>query len=96
MSTKEIRHQKAQEFKNEIASVTNRNRKIQELTQNVSNLSEIDRLKITILFQKKDFVSGCELAFEELIKKIQLTGDTKLKATALTFASKTGLRLKAN
>lgn len=93
MTTKEIRHQKAQEFKEEIKSVVNRNRKIKELTSQISELSEIDRLKITILFQKKDLVSGCELSFIELIKKIELSCDEKLKETALSFASKAGLRL---
>lgn len=93
MSTsKEIRHQKAQEFKNEILNVANRNRKIKELTQNISKLTEIDRLKITILFQKKDFISGCELAFSELIKQITLAGDEKLQEKALAFASRTGIQ----
>ncbi len=93
MTDKQIRHERMQNFKNEIALVSNRNLKIKELTANVSNLTELERLKIITLLQKRDFINGCEVAFKELITQIKLHGDNVLKEKALAFANKNNIKL---
>ncbi len=91
MSEKEVRHQKMNEFKKEISSVANRNRKIQELTTDINTLSELERLKVTTLLKKASLVPGCESAYQALINRIKKCDDAKLIELAQALTKKTGL-----
>ncbi len=91
MSEKEKRHQKMNEFKKEIISIANRNRKIQELTTDINALSELDKLKIVILLNKASLVRGCEHAYQALLNRIKTSSDAKLTELAQALAKKTGL-----
>lgn len=92
MSNKEVRHQKMNEFKKEITSVANRNRKIQELTNDIDTLSELDKLKVATLLKKASLVPGCEAAYQVLLNRIKSSSDAKLIELAQALAKKTGLK----
>lgn len=85
------RHQKAENFRQEIASVANRQQFINALlTKNAYD--ESDKLRITILFQKQAYLCGCEQSYQSLIKKIHLTGDESLIAKTATFSKKLNIK----
>lgn len=89
--TKEERHQKAENFRNEILSVANRNQVLVALSGK-SDYSETDRIHIVVLFQKSSYLTGCESAYIRLIEKIRQHGDAELITKTTAFAKRLNMR----
>lgn len=83
MKTGNQNHEKAEEFRRQIALPVQRNSAISELLTK-SEYDESDKLRINILFQKKAYLEGCKDTYKLLVAKVKTTGDDKLikKATA--------------
>lgn len=77
-------HQKAEEFRRQIALPVQRNSAISELLTK-SSYDESDKLRIKILFQKKGYLEGCKDNYKLLIAKVMTIGDEKLAKKATTF-----------
>lgn len=88
---KEKKHQKAESFRQEIASSANRQQFINALLSKKS-FDESDQLRITILFQKQAYLCGCEQAYQALIKKIHLQGDASLISKTAKFSKKLNIK----
>lgn len=84
MLSKEIKHQKSEEFRQRIALPTQRAAAIRDLLAK-TNYDESDHLRLTILLQKIDYIHGCEQEYCALISKVLGTEDGKLKSKALDF-----------
>ncbi len=77
-------HQKAEEFRRQIALPVQRNSAIGELLTK-SSYDESDKLRIKILFQKKGYLEGCKDNYRLLIAKVMNLGDENLAEKATTF-----------
>lgn len=83
---KKENHQKAEEFRGQIALPVQRNATISELLTK-SSYDESDKLRINILFQKKAYLEGCENNYKLLAARVATLGDDKLAEKATAFIS---------
>lgn len=81
---KKENHQKAEEFRGQIALPVQRNATISELLTK-SSYDESDKLRINILFQKKAYLEGCENNYKLLAARVATLGDDKLAEKATAF-----------
>lgn len=81
---KKENHQKAEEFRGQIALPVQRNATISELLTK-SSYDESDKLRINILFQKKAYLEGCENNYKLLAARVATLGDDKLAKKATAF-----------
>lgn len=81
---KKEKHQKAEEFRRQIALPVQRNSAISELLTKSSH-DESDKLRLNILFQKKAYLEGCENNYKLLAARVATLGDDKLAKKATAF-----------
>ncbi len=81
------KHQRANAFRAQIVRSTQRNHAINELI-NTPVWDEVDKLRVTILFQKSQYAEGCQDGYVRLIKKVERCGDEALIKKAKTFSAK--------
>lgn len=81
------RHQKATEFRRLITLPAQRMAQIRELLEKEC-FDESDQLRLLILFQKTDYINGCESDYRKLIAKINIVGDTQLINKSKPFANR--------
>lgn len=81
------KHQRANAFRAQIVQSAQRNHAISELV-NKSVFDEADKVRIVVLFQKKQYAEGCQAEYAKLIKKVEESGDETLIEKARSFSRK--------
>lgn len=81
------KHQRASAFRAQIAQPAQRNHAISEIISK-AELDESDKVRITVLFQKRQYAEGCREGYIRLIKKVEQSGDETLIAKAKNFSAK--------
>lgn len=81
------KHQRANAFRAQIVRTAQRNHAINELVSK-SSFDEADKLRVTVLFQKSQYIEGCRDGYVKLIKKVEQSGDEALIKKAKSFSSK--------
>lgn len=81
------KHQRANAFRAQIVRSTQRNHAISELI-NTPLWDEADKLRVMVLFQKSQYVEGCQDGYARLIEKVERCGDEALIKKAKTFSEK--------
>lgn len=84
MTEKEVRHQRANEFRLQIAMPVQRAAAIRDLATK-EKYDDSDKLRISLLFNKVSLTKGCEDEYRELIVHLY---QTDLKAQAKAFCKK--------
>lgn len=81
--TKEARHEKAEQFRQEIALPGQRAAAIRNIVAK-DVYDETDNLRIRILLQKPDYVAGCKSEYGLLLRRLiePSNSDESLKETA--------------
>ena len=79
MDEKLTRHQKAEQFRREIAVTTRRISVIEELV-NKQSYDEADKMHIRELFRKTDHAMGCEAEYRKLIAHLYQFPELQPKA----------------
>lgn len=64
------KHKKAEEFRSRIEFPTQRQAAISEMLQK-SEFDASDEVRLQVLFQRKQYLTGCETAYRLLIKKLE-------------------------
>ena len=79
------KHKRAAAFRALIVRSAQRSHAINELVAKTS-FDEADKVRIIVLFQKKQYVEGCRDGYVQLIKKIEQSGDESLIKKAKSFS----------
>jgi len=84
MSEKERKHKKAEEFRQRIVMPAQRAAAIRELIEK-SAYDMSDEIRLVVLFQKQDYLRGCEQEYYDLVVKVNSIASDKVKGKALEF-----------
>ncbi len=84
-----LNHEKADAFRKRVKFATQRQVAISEMLQK-DEFDASDEVRLQVLFQKKQYIVGCEDAYALLIDKVRKVGVPKLEAKITQFARKLG------
>lgn len=85
--TKQERHEKAEKFRRTIVTPVNRSLAINELLKkDLNSFTETDCIHLTVLFQKKEYIEGCQMPYKQLMNKLQKFEHEGVSKKAQVFA----------